>query len=227
MKVITTLILVLILGFNADLSAQDFSKSRVAIVSLTGGINEDLLDGLDPRNTNTIPYTPEEEDLQRRINNRLGKLFLDDVYDIILKRMEEKGIQLESLSTSDKVARLNEYGYPNPLIPKNVIKKKNEDYADYFLNINVVCTKPILGGLLGFKPESKIRMVIYDATGKKLRTITQEVKDSALLRDTDFDEEWTSVVERFNRMDWYSIDLLEERLLPIINEVIILGIEEL
>lgn len=227
MKAIATLILVLTLSFSPDLLGQDLSKSRVAIVGLTGGINDDLLDGLDPRNINTIPYTPEEEDLQQRINNRLTKLFLDDVYDIITKRMEEKGIQLEPLSTSDKVARLNENGYPNPLIPKNVIKKKNEDYADYFLNINVICTRPILGGLLGFKPESKIRMVVYDATGKKLQTINQEVKDDALLRDTDFDEEWTSRVERFNRMDWYSIDLLEERLLPIINEVIIRGIEEL
>lgn len=227
MRVILMLLFTLTLSFSSGLMAQDLSKSRVAIVGLTGGINEDILNGLDPRNITTTPYTNEEKELQTRVNKRMEKLFLDDVYDILQKRLEEKGIQLEPLSTSDKVASLNEMGYPNPLIPKNVIKKKNEDYADYFLNINIVCSKPILGGLLGFKPESRMRIVLYDGTGKKLKTINDEAKDSSPVKNTDFDEEWTMGIERFNRMDWYSVMQLEERLLSIVDAAITQAVGQL
>ena len=149
MKNFLILFSLLSLSYNSSLLAQDLSKSRVALVGLTGGINEDILNGLDPRNPGSLPYTPEEKDLQDRIEKRIEKFFLDDVYDILSKRLEARSIQLEPLSVSDQVATLNEMGYPNPLIPKNVIKKKNDHYADYFLNVNLVCSKPILGGLLG------------------------------------------------------------------------------
>lgn len=227
MKVYLLLVLALALSLSTGLVAQDLSKSRVALVGFTGGINEDILNGLDPRNTTTKPYTPEENDLQARINKRLEKLYLDDAFDSLQKQLEEKGIQLEPLSTSDKVASLNEMGYPNPLIPKNVIKKKNEDYADYFLNIQLLCSKPILGGMVGFKAESRIKIVLYDGTGKKIKTINEEVKDSTPIKNTDFDEEWTMGIDRFNRMDWYNVFLLEERLLPLMDGVIKRGLAQL
>lgn len=44
------------------------------MVSFTGGINEDVLNGLDPRNITNTPYTTEEKALQVRINKRLEKL---------------------------------------------------------------------------------------------------------------------------------------------------------
>lgn len=227
MRIILILLITWAFSFNSGLIAQDLSKSRIAIVSLTGNINEDILNGLDPRNPTNLPYTKEEKDLQGRINKRLEKFLLDDAYDIIQKYIEEKGMQLEPLSTSDKVASLNEMGYPNPLIPKNVIKKKNDDYADYFLNINIVCSKPLIGGLTGFKAESRVRMVLYDETGQKVKTINEEVKDSTPIKNTDFDEEWTVVIERFNRMDWYAVSQLEERLLPIMEAVIHQALDQL
>ena len=227
MKIILTVAFVLTLSCCSSVFAQDLSKSRVALVSFTAGINDDVLDGLDPRNITKIPYTSEEKNLQARISKRVEKFFLDDAYNMLQKRLEEKGIQLEPLSTTDKVAILNDKGYPSPLIAKNVIKKKNDDYADYFLSINIVCSKPFVGGLLGFKPESRIRLVLFDGSGGKVKTINKEVKDSVPVKNTDFDEEWTGVIERFNRMDWYSVVLLEERLLPLVEEVIIQALDEL
>lgn len=227
MKSILMLVLVGSLSFSAELLGQDLSASRVAIIGFTGGINEDVLNGLDPRRTGDVPYTSEEKELQGRIGKRLEKLFLDGAYELLQKQMEEKGIQLEPLSTSEKVATLNENGYPNPLIPKSVIKKKNDGYADYFLNINIVCSKPIIGGLSGFKPMARMRIVLFDGSGNKIKTINEEVKAPTSIRSTDFDEEWTRLTERFNRMDWYAVSLLEERLRPIVDAGIAQSVDQL
>jgi hypothetical protein len=227
MKLLLTLILVGSLGFSAELLGQDLSAGRVAIIGFTGGINEEVLNGLDPRRTDDVPYTSEEKELQGRVGKRLEKLFLDGAYKLLQKQLEERGIQLEPLTISEKVATLNESGYPNPLVPKSNIKKKNDDYADYFLNINIVCSKPILGGLSGFRPVARMRIVLFDGSGNKIKTINEEVKGPNSVRSTDFDEEWTRPVERFNRMDWYSVSLLEERLRPIVNAVVTQSVDQL
>lgn len=227
MKFTLTLFFLGLLGFSTGLLGQDLTSSRVALISFSGGINEEVLNGLDPRNVNTTPYTTEEEALQDRIRKRMEKLFLDGVHEVLQKQLEEKGIQLEPLSTSGKVATLNEKGFPNPISPKAVIKKKNEDYADFFFNINIVCSKPTLGGLSGFKPVSRMRIVLHDASGAKIKTINEEVKWGKTVKSTDFDEEWTRPIERFNRMDWYSVSLLQERLLPLIEAVVVKSIDQL
>jgi hypothetical protein len=205
---------------NSFLFSQDLTTARVAIISFTGAINEDILNGLDPRDLSKAPHTAEEKDLKRRIDKRLEKRFLEDAYDILRQKLDQQGIKMEPLSTSAKIANLNEKGFPNPLAPKNVIKKRNENYADFFLNIDIVCSKPFLGGLLGFKPEARIRMVLHDAQGNKINTINGEAKDAVPLKSTDFDEAWTNLIERFNRFDWHSVSLLEERLMPLVEVAI-------
>lgn len=205
------------------LLSQDLSQFRVGLIRYDGDINEDVLNGLDSYE----PVTDPEKELVRRLDRRLEKWYQDETFDILLKELESRGIKLLPLEETAKITRLNERGYPNPLTPKKPIKKNNNNIADYFLNISINCSKPVIGGLLGFRPTSSIRIVLHDASGEKLKTINETVKAKQPLKPNDFDEPWSVAIEQFDKLDWHHRDMLIGYLLPLIEEAFRVGLDEL
>ena len=205
------------------LSAQDLSTFRVGLIRFDGNIDQDVLNSLDKLE----PVTDAEKELLRRLDRRLQKWYQDDVFDILLKELESRGIKLLPLEETAKITRLNERGYPTPLTPKKPIKKKNNNIGDYFLNISINCSKPLIGGLLGFRPNSSIRIVLHDASGEKLKTINETVKAQRPLQPGDFDEAWSVSIEQFDKMDWLHRDMLIGFLLPLVEQTIKVGLDAL
>lgn len=205
------------------LSAQNLSNFRVGLIRFDGNIDQDILNSLDQVEL----VTDAEKELVRRLDRRLQKWYQDDVFDILLKQLEGRGIKLLPLEETAKITRLNERGYPTPLTPKKPIKKKNNNIGDYFLNISISCSKPLIGGLLGFRPTSSIRIVLHDASGEKLKTINETVKAQQPLQPSDFDEPWSIAIERFDKMDWHHRDMLIGYLLPLVEETIKVGLDAL
>lgn len=208
---------------SLPLMSQDLSQFRVGIIRFGGDINQDLLNGLD----NFKPESEAEVALARRLDERLEKWYQDEVFDILVKQLEGRGIKILPLEETAKLTRLNDKGYPNPLTPKKPIKKKNDNIGDYFLNITINCSKPVIGGLLGFRPNSSIRIVLHDASGEKLKTINETVKATQPLRPNDFDEQWSTIIEQFDKLDWHHRDMLIGYLLPLVEETIKVGLDQL
>lgn len=208
---------------SLPLMSQDLSQFRVGIIRFGGNINQDVLNGLD----NFKPESEAEIALARRLDERLEKWYQDEVFDILVKQLEGRGIKILPLEETAKLTRLNEKGYPNPLTPKKPIKKKNDNIGDYFLNITINCSKPVIGGLMGFRPNSSIRIVLHDANGEKLKTINETVKATQPLRPNDFDEQWSTIIEQFDKLDWHHRDMLIGYLLPLVEETIKVGLDEL
>lgn len=208
---------------SLPLIGQDLSQFRVGLIRYGGNINQDVLDGLD----NFKPETEAETALVRRLDQRLEKWYQDEVFDILLKQLEGRGIKLLPLEETAKLTRLNDKGYPTPLTPKKPIKKKNDNIGDYFLNITLNCSKPLIGGLLGFRPTSSIRIVLHDANGEKLKTINETVKATQPLKANDFDEPWSVTIEQFDKLDWHHRDMLIGYLLPLVEEAIKVGLDKL
>lgn len=208
---------------SLPLISQDLSQFRVGIIRFGGDINQDVLNGLD----NFKPESEAELALARRLDERLEKWYQDEVFDILVKQLEGRGIKILPLEETAKLTRLNDKGYPNPLTPKKPIKKKNDNIGDYFLNITINCSKPVIGGLLGFRPNSSIRIVLHDASGEKLKTINETVKATQPLRPNDFDEQWSRMIEQFDKLDWHHRDMLIGYLLPLVEETIKVGLDKL
>ncbi len=220
-KILFTYLILSICSFS--LSAQDLSNFRVGLIRFDGNIDQDVLNSLDKLE----PVTDAEKELLRRLDRRLQKWYQDDVFDLLLKELESRGIKLLSLEETAKLTRLNERGYPNPLTPKKPIKKKNNNIGDYFLNITINCSKPMIGGLLGFRPTSTIRIVLHDASGEKLKTINETIKAQQPLQPGDFDETWSVSIEQFDKMDWHHRDMLIGYLLPLVEQAIKVGLNAL
>ncbi|MEZ5042649.1 MAG: hypothetical protein R2828_22315 [Saprospiraceae bacterium] len=224
MKKINLFTLLVFLWYGqSQLLGQDLSQSRVALIRYDGNIEQDLLNGLD----SYTPTTEAERALVRRLDNRLQKWYQDEVFEVLLAKLKDRGIQLLPLEASEKLTRMNENGYPNPLTPKTPIKKNNNGIADFFLNITINCTKPLIGGLLGFRPIGDIRIVLHDADGEKIKTINQTVKAENPLKPSDFDEPWSIIIEQFDKLDWHHRDMLIGYLLPLVEETIKVGLSEL
>lgn len=214
----------LILGMHYSWGlGQDLSQFRIGLIRYSGDIDRDVLNGLDGYE----PVTDPEKELVRRLDRRLEKWYQDETFDILVKQLEGRGIQLLPLEETAKITRLNERGYPNPLTPKKPIKKKNNNIADYFLNISINCSKPVIGGLLGFRPTSSIRIVLHDASGEKIKVINQTIKAQQPLKPNDFDEPWSVAIEQFDKMDWHHRDMLIGFLLPLVEEAFRVGLDEL
>lgn len=222
MKKILLFAFILPFCFNLT-TAQDLSQFRVGLIRYDGDIDQDVLNSLD----NYEPMSDPEKNLVRRLDRRLEKWYQDETFDILLKQLEGRGIQLLPLEETAKITRLNELGFPNPLTPKKPIKRKNDNIADYFLNISINCSKPLIGGLLGFRPTSSIRIVLHDASGEKLKTINQTVKAQQPLKPNDFDEPWSMAIEQFDKLDWHHRDMLIGYLLPLVEEAFKVGLDEL
>ena len=94
-------------------SAQDLSTFRVGLIRFDGNIDQDVLNSLDKLE----PVTDAEKELLRRLDRRLQKWYQDDVFDILLKELESRGIKLLPLEETAKITRLNDRGYPTPLTP--------------------------------------------------------------------------------------------------------------
>lgn len=223
MKKILFLSCLIIAICSSSLTAQDLSSFRVGLIRYAGNIDQDVLNSLDKFE----PVTEPEKNLVRRLDRRLQKWYQDEVFEILLKQLEGRGINLLPLDETAKLTRLNELGYPNPLTPKKPIKKKNNNIGDYFLNISINCSKPVIGGLLGFRPTGSIRIVLHDASGEKIKTINQTVKALEPLKPSDFDEPWSTIIEQFDKMDWHHRDMLIGYLLPVAEEAIKAGLDEL
>lgn len=208
---------------SLPLMSQDLSQFRVGIIRFGGDINQDVLNGLD----NFKPESEAEVALARRLDERLEKWYQDEVFDILVKQLDGRGIKILPLEETAKITRLNDKGYPNPLTPKKPIKKKNDNIGDYFLNITINCSKPVIGGLMGFRPNSTIRIVLHDANGEKLKTINETVKATQPLRPNDFDEQWSVIIEQFDKLDWHHRDMLIGYLLPLVEETIKVGLDAL
>jgi len=208
---------------SLPLLSQDLSQFRVGIIRFGGDINQDVLNGLD----NFKPESEAEVALARRLDERLEKWYQDEVFDILVKQLDGRGIKILPLEETAKITRLNDKGYPNPLTPKKPIKKKNDNIGDYFLNITINCSKPVIGGLMGFRPNSSIRIVLHDANGEKLKTINETVKATQPLKPNDFDEQWSVVIEQFDKLDWHHRDMLIGYLLPLVEETIKVGLDQL
>ncbi len=208
---------------SLPLMSQDLSQFRVGIIRFGGDINQDVLNGLD----NFKPESEAEVALARRLDERLEKWYQDEVFDILVKQLDGRGIKILPLEETAKLTRLNDKGYPNPLTPKKPIKKKNDNIGDYFLNITINCSKPVIGGLMGFRPNSTIRIVLHDANGEKLKTINETVKATQPLRPNDFDEQWSVIIEQFDKLDWHHRDMLIGYLLPLVEETIKVGLDAL
>lgn len=208
---------------SLPLLSQDLSQFRVGIIRFGGDINQDVLNGLD----NFKPESEAEVALARRLDERLEKWYQDEVFDILVKQLDGRGIKILPLEETAKITRLNDKGYPNPLTPKKPIKKKNDNIGDYFLNITINCSKPVIGGLMGFRPNSSIRIVLHDANGEKLKTINETVKATQPLKPNDFDEQWSVVIEQFDKLDWHHRDMLIGYLLPLVKETIKVGLDQL
>ncbi len=208
---------------SLPLMSQDLSQFRVGIIRFGGDINQDVLNGLD----NFKPESEAEVALARRLDERLEKWYQDEVFDILVKQLDGRGIKILPLEETAKLTRLNDKGYPNPLTPKKPIKKKNDNIGDYFLNITINCSKPVIGGLMGFRPNSTIRIVLHDANGEKLKTINETVKATQPLRPNDFDEQWSVIIEQFDKLDWHHRDMLIGYLLPLVEETIKMGLDAL
>ncbi|MBX2875864.1 MAG: hypothetical protein KTR30_27335 [Saprospiraceae bacterium] len=210
-------------SYQLAVSAQDLSSFRVGLIRYDGNIEQDILNSLDKLEL----VTDAEKELVRRLDRRLQKWYQDEVFEILLKQLDGRGIELLPLEETAKLTRLNERGYPNPLTPKKPIKKKNNNIGDYFLNITINCSKPLIGGLLGFRPTSSIRIVLHDASGEKLKTINETVKAQQPLKPADFDEPWSIVIEQFDKMDWHHRDMLIGYLLPLVEEAVKVGLDAL
>lgn len=208
---------------SLPLMSQDLSQFRVGIIRFGGNINQDVLNGLD----NFKPESEAEVTLARRLDERLEKWYQDEVFDILVKQLEGRGIKILPLEEIAKITQLNNKGYPTPLTPKKPIKKKNDNIGDYFLNITINCSKPVIGGLMGFRPNSSIRIVLHDASGEKLKTINETVKATQPLRPNDFDEQWSTIIEQFDKLDWHHRDMLIGYLLPLVEETIKVGLDQL
>ena len=222
MKKILLFAFILPFCFNL-ITAQDLSQFRVGLIRYDGNIDQDVLNSLD----NYEPMSDPEKNLVRRLDRRLEKWYQDETFDLLLKQLEGRGIQLLPLEETAKITRLNELGFPNPLTPKKPIKRKNDNIADYFLNISINCSKPLIGGLLGFRPTSSIRIVLHDASGEKLKTINQTIKAQQPLKPNDFDEPWSMAIEQFDKLDWHHRDMLIGYLLPLVEEAFKVGLDEL
>jgi hypothetical protein len=202
-----------------SISAQDLANSKVAIVRFTGDISTGILNGLD----SDEPASDREKELANNIEKRREKFYQDDVFDIMVAKLADQKINILPLEVSDKVARLNQRGYPNPISCKSVIKKKNNGYADYFLNVSINCDKSFMGGgLFGIKPEVRVNITLHDATGQKIKTLNETYKAPNPIKVTDFDEPWTGVIEDFDQLDWFYMEPLLEMLMPLVAE----GIEQ-
>lgn len=204
------------LAFNYNVTAQDLKGSKVAFVNFSGKINEDIISGLD----DYTPASDREKKLASAIENRLEQFYQDMVFDMLVANLEAKGIKMLSLEASAEVAKLNSRGYPSPLSPKGVIKKKNKGIADYFINISVNASKPFGGGLLGIKPTINVRLIIHDSKGEKLKTINDPYKAADYIRPNDFDEPWTFGLDGFDRLDWFYVEQLLDLIAPTVEGAI-------
>lgn len=191
MNQILFLPIVVMLTFSANQAlAQELAGKKNTFITFDLLMSNDVLDKIDPY----TPTTTREKENARDAKKYLEQVLLDKLHEMVRKRLMDQSIEMQPMDALEEYKVVyNNYGYPNTLIAKSVVKKaqKNGYESDHFLVVksNISVAMDIVGKeklLRQVKPTIKISCITLDDTGKRVGSAEAKFKFDQPIKATSF-----------------------------------------
>lgn len=204
------------------LHGQDFTNSQNTVLSLRTYASDELTKRLD----NYEPKTKREKE-----NYFESKQFYDSALEeytiaqIYTALTEKAGLKLEEKDALIDYIMYGDNGLPSILIPKSAIKKivKKGHQTDYYFVFNINIGISIAGTLLPgtLKPEVKCEVKVFSPKKELVKKIVGKNDGKTAIRMKDFPH------KKFDKLEIEYMELLVEKIKPMITEAVLAAAEKL